>query len=151
MDRGAIERRLTEALRAVTGSDRIHLHHTRHAFGSRLEQLMTLDELPGDPQCASIVERILGPCEPAQARRLLLDHPLRSKRGLWAAALAMGDAGPGVSRSYLHLGDLLATLHRSPVFAAAAAALDRVRVALTRTEGHHHAVAGIQKGGQRDG
>jgi|GEM_PF-2506723 len=126
MDRGAIERRLTEALRAVTGSDRIHLHHARHAFGSRLELLMTLDELPNSPQWRGIVERILGLCEPVQARRLLLDHPSRSKRGLWATALAMGHAGPGVSqRSYLHLGDLLASLHLSPAFDANSVALER--------------------------
>ena len=108
VDTDTLVRRIGEALRAVTGNDRIRPHHARHSFGTRLEWLMSLDDesLGALPQ--DVVERVLGPCRPAQTRKLLLDTEQLGKRAFWAAALAIGHASPDMTlRVYTHLTDIL--------------------------------------------
>jgi hypothetical protein len=87
---------------------------------------MSLESLPREKAVREVFQRILGPCDPQQARQLLLDRPQRSKRGLWAAALALGHASPSTGqRCYYHLDDLLCLEPLGRVFAQSAAALDR--------------------------
>jgi hypothetical protein len=108
VDTDAIIRRISEALRAVTDNHNVRPHHGRHSFGTRLEWLMTLDKdaLSSLPQ--DLVGRVLGPCQPAETRRLLLDTEHLSKRAFWATALAIGHASPDMTlRVYTHLTDLL--------------------------------------------
>src|SRR5258706_13665224 len=78
MDRSAICSRIAQALRAVTGEARMRIHHGRHSFASRLECLMTLESLPRDKHAREVFQRILGPCDPREARQLMLDRPQRS-------------------------------------------------------------------------
>lgn len=126
MDRTAVCSRISQALRAVTGEARMRIHHGRHSFASRLECLMSLEAMPLEKHAREVFRRVLGPCEPQQARQLLLDQPERSKRGLWAAALALGHASPATGqRCYYHLDDLLSAEPLSRVFAQDVASLDR--------------------------
>ena len=126
MDRTAVCSRISQALRAVTGEARMRIHHGRHSFASRLECLMSLEALPREKHAREVFQRILGPCEPPQARQLLLDQPQRSKRGLWAAALVLGHASPATGqRCYYHLDDLLSVEPLGRVFAQAGVSLDR--------------------------
>jgi integrase len=118
--------RITTTLRRVTGRPHLHLHHGRHSFGSRLELLMTLEEVPRDSSLASAIRRITGPCEPRQIRQLLLDQEARSKRGVWAASGLLGHSGTFVSqRVYFHLSDIMSAAMLEGVFDAAAVKIDR--------------------------
>lgn len=103
--------RITDALRAVTGRASLHPHHLRHTFASRTALLLCLRSLPGDKALRSIVQRLVGPCEPEATRRLLLDTDEPSKRALWALSLAMGHASPATTlRWYVHVHELLQVL-----------------------------------------
>ena len=125
IDRRAICDRITEALRAVTGSPRARLHYGRHSFGTRCEWLMTLDRLPRNAEISRVIRRIIGPADPREARALLLDTSEPSKRGPWAVSLAIGHAWPGTTfRYYTHTSDLLAACYLDGVFKQAAIALD---------------------------
>jgi integrase len=116
-DREAIARRIAVALKAVTGSDRARPHYGRHAFATRLEWLMTIDDLPSIAAARETFERVVGPCRPRETRRLLLDTESRTKRAFWAAAVAIGHASPDMTfRTYAHLGDLLSGRLLGPVF-----------------------------------
>src|SRR6202158_5457689 len=68
IDRRAICDRITEALRAVTGSPKTRLHYGRHSFGTRCEWLMTLDHLPRNADLSRAIRRIVGPVDPREAR-----------------------------------------------------------------------------------
>ena len=125
IDRRAICDRITEALRAVTGSPKARLHYGRHSFGTRCEWLMTLERLPRNPEISRVIRRIVGPADPREARALLLDTSEPSKRGPWAVSLAIGHAWPGTTfRYYTHTSDLLAACYLDSVFKQAAVALD---------------------------
>ena len=125
IDRRAICDRITEALRAVTGSPKTRLHYGRHSFGTRCEWLMTLDRWPRNAEFSRVIRRIIGPAEPREARALLLDTSEPSKRGPWAVSLAIGHAWPGTTfRYYTHTSDLLAACYLDGVFKQAAIAMD---------------------------
>ena len=125
IDRRAICDRITEALRAVTGSPRARLHYGRHSFGTRCEWLMTLEHLPRNAEISRVIRRIIGPADPREARALLLDTSEPSKRGPWAVSLAIGHAWPGTTfRYYTHTSDLLAAFYLDDVFKQATVAMD---------------------------
>ena len=125
IDRRAICDRITEALRAVTGSPKARLHYGRHSFGTRCEWLMTLERLPRNAEISRVIRRIIGPADPREARALLLDTSEPSKRGPWAVSLAIGHAWPGTTfRYYTHTSDLLAACYLDGVFKQAAVAMD---------------------------
>lgn len=125
VDRARITTRIADALRAATGDRNLRPHHLRHGLATRLVVLMSLEALPADPKQAAILRRLLGPCEPAAARRLLLDRPERSKRGLWALAVAIGHASPRTTlRWYAHGEELLLALQMAPRFTSAPLRLD---------------------------
>lgn len=126
MDRNGICSRITQTLRAVTGEARMRIHHGRHSFASRLECLMSLESLPREEHARKVFQRILGPCDPREARSLLLDRPQRSKRGFWAAAQLLGHASPATSqRCYYHLDDVLSAEPLGRVFSRSPVSLDR--------------------------
>jgi site-specific recombinase XerD len=130
IDRRAICDRITEALRAVTGSSRARLHYGRHAFGTRCEWLMTLERLPRSAELSRVIRRIIGPADPREARALLLDTTEPSKRGPWAVSLAIGHGWPGTTfRCYTHASDLLAACYLDGVFKQEPIAIDVPSVA----------------------
>jgi integrase len=125
VDRSRIVARITDALRAATGNPVLRPHHLRHSFATRTVGLVSLDAVPAEPALAAIVRRLVGPCEPAATRRLLLDRPERSKRGLWALSTAIGHASPRTTlRWYSHAQEFLAALQLVPLFESARLRLD---------------------------
>lgn len=117
VDTRSIRSRITQALHAVTGDEHLRIHSGRHAFACRLQLLMQVEDSKPPQRFGMLVARILGPTDPAQVRQLLTDTPGRSRRGLWAAKLAMGHASPlTMQRCYCHLDDLLSAQALGPVF-----------------------------------
>lgn len=125
VDRHRLMKRVTEALRAVTGSPSIRPHHLRHSFGSRTTMLMCVPTLPTDPTLLNCVRRVIGPCDPQAARLLLTKSEDLSKRGMWAVSMAVGHASPKTTlRWYTHVHDLLLTMTMPAVFGEVEVKLD---------------------------
>lgn len=125
VDRQRLLDRITDALRAVTGRAGTRPHHLRHTFASRTALLLCLRTLPADEALRAIVQRLVGPCEPEAARRLLLDTDEPSKRALWALSLAIGHASPTTTlRWYVHVHELLQVLAFQELEAELAVKLD---------------------------
>lgn len=106
VDEQRLRSRITDALRAATGSTTLHPHQLRHGFATRLVLLLATPTWPPDPLRRAILQRLIGPCDPAATRRLLLDTEDSSKRAFWALALMVGHASPATTlRWYLHAHD----------------------------------------------
>ena len=132
IDRQRLLDRITDALRAVTGRAGVRPHHLRHTFASRTALLLCLRTLPGDETVRTIVQRLVGPCDPEATRRLLLDTDEPSKRALWALSLAIGHASPATTlRWYVHVHELLQVLALHELEAELAVRLDTVTAAYT--------------------
>lgn len=126
VDTRAVTARITQALHAVTGDETLRIHSGRHAFACRLQLLVQLDAEDPVHRFRPLFANVLGPTDPAVARRLLTDTPDLSRRGLWAAKLAMGHASPAtMQRCYCHLDDLLSALALEPVFARYSTRMNR--------------------------
>lgn len=126
VDTRAITSRITQALHSVTGDEHLRIHSGRHAFACRLQLLMQIDSSGSEQRFGALIDRVLGPADPAQVRQLLTDTTKRSRRGLWAAKLAMGHANPAtMQRCYCHLDDLLAARALEPVFERHATRMNR--------------------------
>lgn len=129
-DRKRLVDRITDALRAVTQRPTAHPHHLRHAYACRMALLLCTREMPSDPARLRILQRMIGPCDPREARQILLDTHDPSKRGLWALALAIGHASPLTTlRWYIHVHEYMLVLALEDIAAELEVKLDATTAA----------------------
>ena len=92
VDEQRLRSRITDALRAATGSTTLHPHQLRHGFATRLVLLLATPTWPPDPLRRAILQRLIGPQAP---------------RAVWMGRLGSGPA-PVARSTRLPLSTLLA-------------------------------------------
>lgn len=98
-DISSIRSRLIEALRTVTGSTHINLHHARHSFANRigLHLLLDDDDTTWHEQTRNFAHLS------GHVKRTMLSTESATRRAPWALARLLGHAGPQTTfNSYLH-------------------------------------------------